>query len=130
MNFIVGIRQLIPFEVSSKGFADVWVGETGADVVGAIIVCDGSGRSFAISKHADVLHVKHQRHAEQILLTQEKGVKDYNPMVCYAVSSGCLYDVIERRLRESCERVRTTVRSGRNVSGRTCALSDVQWISE
>ena len=63
------------------------------DVVGAIIVCDGSGRSFAISKHADVLHVKHQRHAEQILLTQEKGVKDYNPMVCYAVSSGCLFDV-------------------------------------
>ena len=40
--------------------ADVGVGETGADVVGAIIVCDGSGRSFAISKHSDVLHVKHQ----------------------------------------------------------------------
>ena len=130
MYFIVSTRQLVPLEVSPEGLADVGIGETGADVVGAIIVCDGSGRSFAISKHADVLHVKHQRHAEQILLTQEKGVKDYNPMVCYAVSSGCLYDVIERRLRESCERVRTTVRSGRNVSGRTCALSDVRWISE
>ena len=93
MYFIVSTRQLVPLEVSPEGLADVGIGETGADVVGAIIVCDGSGRSFAISKHADVLHVKHQRHAEQILLTQEKGVKDYNPMVCYAVSSSCLFDV-------------------------------------